>query len=202
MRELDRGSVEPGRLRAALETIDRQSSRLGQLIARLLDVARLESGRLSIEPRPTDLRALVGGIVEVAQRGAPAHRLSVVGGPVEAEVDAMRLEQVVSNLVDNAVKYSPSGGEVVVELAAAERELRLSVRDQGIGVPPERRRFIFDRFYQAHADWSPGGMGLGLYVSSQIVRLHGGRLEAEFPDDGGSCFVVTLPRQPPFGDNG
>ncbi|HEY3107811.1 MAG TPA: ATP-binding protein [Chloroflexota bacterium] len=194
IRDLDRGGIGPERLRGALETIDRQADRLTLLVGRLLDVARLESGRLALEPRRTDVRALVGGIVEAAQRDAPEHRLSVVApGPVEAEVDALRIEQVVSNLVDNAIKYSPSGGEVVVEIEAVDRELRLAVRDQGIGIPPERRRQIFERFYQAHTERNLGGMGLGLYVSNQIVRLHGGRIEAEFPDSGGSCFVVTLP---------
>jgi len=203
IRDVDRGGISPERIRGALETIDRQADRLTLLVARLLDVARLESGRLPIEPRRTDVRALVGGIVEAAQRDAPDHRLSVVApGPVEAEVDALRIEQVVSNLVDNAIKYSPSGGEVVVEIEAVDRELRLAVRDQGIGIPPERRRQIFERFYQAHTERNLGGMGLGLYVSNQIVRLHGGRIEAEFPDSGGSCFVVTLPRAPHLDDSG
>ena len=137
IRDLDRGAITPERIHGALETIDRQADRLTLLVSRLLDVARLESGRLAIETRPTDLRALVGGIVEAAQRHAPDHQLSVVApGPVEAEVDAMRIEQVVSNLVDNAIKYSPSGGAVVVELAASGLDLRLAVRDRGSASRP------------------------------------------------------------------
>jgi signal transduction histidine kinase len=107
------------------------------------------------------------------------------------------LEQVVTNLIDNAVKYSPDGGSVDVEVTITDAEtFSLTVRDHGIGVPPEHRPYIFDRFYRAHANQYYGGMGLGLYITSQIVHLHGGRIEAEFPADGGTRFVVRLP----FGD--
>jgi signal transduction histidine kinase len=194
LRDLDRGRVTPERIRATLETIDRQADRLTQLVARLLDVARLESGRLTIDRDRVDLRRLVEDVLEAARRGAPEHRLSIVGADsLEADVDPLRLEQVVANLVDNAVKYSLAGGDVEVELSSTGDTVRLAVRDHGIGIPPDRRDNIFDRFYQAHAERNLGGMGLGLYVSRQIVQLHGGVLTAEFPEDGGTRFVVHLP---------
>jgi signal transduction histidine kinase len=113
-------------------------------------------------------------------------------------IDPLRIEQVVTNLLDNAIKYSPEGGQIEVTLTANEHEpVRLTVRDRGVGVPMEHRALIFDRFYQAHAGGpltSMAGMGLGLYISRQIVELHGGTIEAEFPEDRGTRLVVTLPR--------
>jgi len=113
-------------------------------------------------------------------------------------VDPLRIEQVVRNLIDNAIKYSPEGGQidVVLEEDPDRGSVVFSVRDRGVGVPPEHRAHIFDRFYQAHAGGaltSMAGMGLGLYISRQIVELHGGTIEAEFPDEGGARFVVLLP---------
>jgi signal transduction histidine kinase len=112
-------------------------------------------------------------------------------------VDPLRLEQVLSNLVGNAIRYSPQGGPIALTLAVdpGGATVRLAVRDRGLGIPAERRAHIFDRFYRAHADHHRSGLGLGLYISHEIVALHGGRLEAEFPADGGSRFIVTLPTQ-------
>ena len=113
---------------------------------------------------------------------------------LEACLDSLRVEQVLCNLLENAVKYSPDGGRIEVTLsqhgpAAAE----LSVRDGGLGIPPEKRARIFERFYQAHGEGHRSGLGLGLFISRQIVELHGGEIWAEFPDDGGARFRVRLP---------
>jgi signal transduction histidine kinase len=114
-----------------------------------------------------------------------------------ARVDPMRFEQVVTNLVDNAVKYSPEGGSIEITLSTPDSStIQLAVRDWGLGIPVERRDNLFDRFYQAHGEGHFGGLGLGLYVSRQIVELHGGSIEADFPANGGSRFIVTLPVAP------
>jgi signal transduction histidine kinase len=111
-----------------------------------------------------------------------------------ADVDALRVEQVLSNLLDNAVKLSPDGGPIDVCLTQrATFSVELSVRDHGLGIPPEKREQIFERFYQAHGHDHRSGLGLGLYISRQMVELHGGEMRAEFPPDGGSRFVVRLP---------
>jgi signal transduction histidine kinase len=110
-------------------------------------------------------------------------------------VDPLRIEQVVTNLLSNAIKYSPDGGAIDVTLTSAADSTRLEVRDHGIGIPPERRARLFDRFYQAHGEGHFGGLGLGLFISRQIVELHGGSLEADFPADGGTSFRVSLPQQ-------
>lgn len=195
IRQMDReGATEPQRLRQALRAIDQQSDKLARLVSQLLDVSRLEAGRLVLERKVTDVVGLVQDALEGARATASRHTL-VLEAPqaVFALVDPLRLEQVITNLLDNAVKYSPEGGAVEVRIAKGEAHAAISITDRGIGVPQEHRERIFDRFYQAHAGHRLGGMGLGLYISRQIVELHGGRLEAEFPAEGGTRMIATVP---------
>jgi signal transduction histidine kinase len=110
--------------------------------------------------------------------------------------DAVRIEQVVTNLLDNAVRYSPDGGPIDISLEPElDGYVSLSVRDYGLGIPEEHRGHIFDRFHQAHGVSYRSGMGLGLHISREIVALHGGEIMATFPADGGSQFTVRLPRR-------
>ena len=198
-REFDRGeTINPERARRAAETIQVQSDKLARLVAQLLDVSRLQSGKLAVERAPGNLAELIQEVVEAARGQLKHHRL-VLDVPTElwVSLDPLRIEQVVTNLVDNAIKYSPEGGAIEVELRCVEPGgwAELVVRDHGVGVPPEHRAHIFDRFYQAHTSnplTSMAGMGLGLYISRQIVELHDGTIAAEFPDDGGTRFVVRL----------
>jgi signal transduction histidine kinase len=193
------GQAALDRLHASLRVIDAQAVKLTRLIERLLDATRLESGRLILDPQRADLRQLARDVAQAIQPTADRHTLVVdARAPVVATVDALRLEQVLINLIENAVKFSPAGGEVHVVVAPAGADAAtIAVRDHGVGIPVERRAHIFDRFFQAHGEGHLGGVGLGLYVSKQIVELHGGTIAAEFPEDGGTRFVVTLPlRQP------
>ena len=113
---------------------------------------------------------------------------------LQAWIDPLRLEQVLANLLDNAIKHSPDGEPIVVTLCEPQPgTLELAVSDRGIGIPIEARDRIFERFFQARPEDATQGLGLGLYVSRQIVELHGGEIRAEFPADGGTRFVVTLP---------
>jgi signal transduction histidine kinase len=113
--------------------------------------------------------------------------------PVWALVDEMRMEQVVSNLIDNAVKFSPTGGRIDVGVSPGDAHtVILTVRDRGVGVAEEHRGRLFEQFYQAHPNLR-SGMGLGLYIVHGIVTAHGGQIRAEFPADGGSTFIVELP---------
>jgi two-component system sensor histidine kinase VicK len=110
------------------------------------------------------------------------------------KADQLRLEQVLTNLLDNAIKYSPEGGPIDIELVVPnDLMVSLSVTDKGLGIPLEHRDHIFDLFYQAHSKRKLGGMGLGLYISREIVELHGGKLEVGFPPDRGTCFTLHLP---------
>jgi PAS domain S-box-containing protein len=204
VREFDRaGTLNPERARRAAFTIQVQSDKLARLVAQLLDVSRLQSGKLAVERRPSDLTMLVREVIDAARSQLKDHSLEThLPGELWASIDPLRIEQVVTNLIDNAIKYSPEGGLIEVGLTCDERTslARVVVRDHGIGVPPEHRPHIFDRFYQAHAGGpltSMAGMGLGLYISRQIVELHEGSINAEFPDDGGTRFIVQLPLAEP-----
>ncbi|HET7771926.1 MAG TPA: ATP-binding protein [Chloroflexota bacterium] len=194
------GQVDPKRLERYLRTVDEQSAKLVRLTEQLLDVSRIQSGQLSLERRELDLVPLAAGVVEATQERTDRHRITLQAPPqAPVAADGLRLEQVLINLLDNAVKYSPDGGAIEVEIATAEpkggrRVLELSVRDHGLGVPPEHLPHIFDRLYRGHTmNYSPG-MGLGLYVARQIVELHGGEIAVESPRGGGARFTVRLPR--------
>jgi signal transduction histidine kinase len=193
--QLDGNQVpSPERLAHALRAIDRQTEKLAGLVSQLLDISRLEAGRLVLERTMTDVVGIVESVAANARARTGRHEI-VVRAPATAPafVDPMRLEQVLTNLVDNSIKYTPDGGPIELELSLSTESLQLLVADRGIGVPPAHRERIFDRFYQAHSEHRLGGMGLGLYISRQIVDLHGGRIEAEFPEAGGTRFSVTLP---------
>jgi signal transduction histidine kinase len=184
-------------LRARLETIERQVRRLGSLVDLLLDVATLQRGTLSIDPRENDLLLIVAGVVEQFRAVHPSVRLKVQArGPVLVHVDALRIEQVLTNLIDNAVKFGGDAKPTEIEVRCQANAVVVSVRDRGPGIPPDERQRVFERFHQAHLQRHYGGMGLGLYVSRELVELHGGTIAVEQPDGGGTRFVVCLPRVP------
>lgn len=191
LRDGDR--IDPARLRSSLERINSQSQKLARLIDQLLDVARLEHGILIIRPARFDLRELID---EVLVDRTDRDRIVVRAphAPVIVDADFGRLEQVLSNLLDNAVKFSPEHAGVEVDLClTAGPTARLTVRDHGLGIPPEHRAHIFERFHQAHADTHRSGFGLGLYIARQIVELHNGTIDLESPTSGGTLVRVDLP---------
>jgi signal transduction histidine kinase len=182
----------------ALEEVHWQSDRIARLVAQLLDTSRVDAGKLTLEPVLTEVVGLVQSAVRSARTDSSLHPLNVqAGSELWATVDPLRMEQIITNLIDNAIKYSPDGGPVEIELAAVNSStMRLIVRDHGIGVPPEHQPHIFDRFYQAHAGQhfaGVAGMGLGLYISRRLVEMHGGSIEMDSPADGGARVTVTLP---------
>jgi nitrogen-specific signal transduction histidine kinase len=183
----------PLRLQSALAAIEIQTEKLSQLVTRLLDTAQIEAAKLKVEPVQTDLVALVQAVLD-QQQGSPNHIL-VYDGPdcLRAQVDPIRFEQVITNLLDNAVKFSPKGGIVTVSLEQLPCEVRVCVTDQGVGIPVEQREAIFGLFQQAHGERHLSGLGLGLYIAREIVELHGGTIRVEEPEHVGSRFVVTLP---------
>ena len=175
--------------------LDQTSERETRLVNQLLDISRIELGRLAMEPRITDLVALAQGVLETMQLLHEKQRYHLEGPRrLIVHVDPLRIEQVLLNLVENAAKFGPREGVVTIELSQAEsKAARMCVVDQGIGIPAEFQEKIFDRFFQMEAGERRTGMGLGLYLSRQIVERHGGRLWVESPAGGGARFVVELP---------
>lgn len=177
-----------------LRMVDRQIGRLSRMVDDLFESTRIEAGKLALQRRPTDLREIVREIIDFYAPSAPNHQLvaDVPDEPVCVDADPLRIEQVTSNLVSNAVKYSPEGGRVEVVLRPVGDEAVLEVRDQGVGIPPDRIEELFTPFRRLAAEVAPGA-GLGLSVVRRIVEAHGGRIEVESVVHGGSTFRVRLP---------
>jgi two-component system, sensor histidine kinase and response regulator len=182
-----------------LDLLNSQTARLGRLVDELLDVSRIESGKLDFHMAPVDLAELVTEVAARLQMTTSVHTIEVdpdgvVGTTVTADRD--HLEQVLDNLVTNAIKFSPDGGIIRVSLRESSESVVLSVQDPGVGIPPGQLEAIFGLFYQAEDPVSrrTGGMGLGLYISKEIITRHGGRIWAESAPNEGSTFSVSIPR--------
>ena len=186
----------------AVDAILAQADWINRLVGDLADVVRLEAGGLELRLEAVDLAALAGEFVARARAEAPgrAVRLEAPADPIVGRFDRDRLGQVLQNLLGNALKYSPDGGEVVVRAEIVGDEARLSVADQGVGVPPEEVPRLFDRFYRAATAGSAPGLGLGLYIARMLVEAHGGRIWAESAPGRGSVFSVALALRAPAGE--
>ncbi len=228
-KRFERGQVVDDRSRRYLTVIEGQMQRVHNLVDTLLDVSRLEAGRLRLRPGRFDLIALVRHVVGEAAGLSQRHLFAVEVNPgtpaIEGDWDRDRIEQVLVNLLSNAVRYSPDGGSITVTVglfragddaggdgarpasvyrgSAPDRQdaAFVRVRDSGLGLPPEQLPLVFERFHQAHEDavhrGTSGGMGLGLYISREIVDRHGGRIWAESDGPGrGAAFTFTLPLTP------
>ncbi len=195
-RALREGSLCERDGRSLAVVID-QALRLGRMVSALLDVSRLEHGQLSIERQPLDLGALARRVVDEVAPMLDKHPLAFAcaDGPLLIDGDALRLEQVLQNLIGNAVKYSPQGGAVQVRAAREGDRVLLEVADQGIGIPADALPKLFTRFYRAAntAAMQIGGLGIGLYVVREIIALHGGEVSVKSVEGRGSTFTVGLP---------
>src|SRR5438309_4244275 len=182
-----------------LEVVYRQTGKLARLIDELLDVSRIQTGRIEFRYGDVDLGELADEVAMRMQLTTTTHQIKVKrenGAVVTADRD--HIEQVLNNLVTNAIKYSPGGGSIVIAVGRDDGGVRVSVRDQGIGIPEKELESIFGLFYRSpdRAARDQAGMGLGLYISKEIVNRHGGRIWAESNGEGGSTFHVALPRVP------
>ena len=183
--------------REFLAIIDEESDRLTELIGNLLDMARIEAGTLRVETEPTDLRPIILETVAEFRIMTRAHEIGVdlpaVLPPIMA--DPRRARQILRNLVENAIKYSPDGGPIKVSVRVRSGEIQTSVADRGIGIEAEQLEHIFDRFYQVDnaSTRKVGGSGLGLSICKAIVEAHGGSIWVESQPGAGSTFHFTLP---------
>jgi heavy metal sensor kinase len=185
-----------GAARTVLTSARDEVVRMGRIVDNLLTLARVDEGRLELLVAPHDLRALAERAVRTHRAAAAGAGVELVveGGPLVAEVDPDRFEQVIGNLVDNAIRHSPRGGTVRVRLSDGGSEAGIDVCDEGPGVPAEARERIFERFArQEAARGRDGGAGLGLAICREIVRAHGGRIWVRDRDPRGSAFCITLP---------
>jgi signal transduction histidine kinase len=195
-RLLIRGAA-PDEVALLIERADAQADRLTGLITDLLDVSRISAGRFTVAPEPVALAALVERAVEMERGAMPPRDIDVAmpDPPPAIEADPARLEQVLINLLENARKYSPEDRPIHVHVSADDDHVAIAVRDEGIGIPPEDLDQIFERFHRAaNVDGSVSGLGLGLYITHEIVRAHGGELQVESQPGTGSTFTVVLPR--------
>jgi len=180
-----------------LEMIVGESDRLSRIVDQILVASRIEAGKIDVMLERTDAAAIARSVVENAQMGAPEQIRIEVTAPDEVEIhcDPDRLRQVLGNVVDNAIKYSPEGGRILVELKTDGESVRFGIHDEGIGFDPSAAEAIFERFRRLdpHQTHGIGGTGLGLYISRELVRRMGGRIWAESVRGRGASFYVELP---------
>jgi len=197
---LKTGSLDPPRVEKAVETIHRNAQAQSQLISDMLDMSRIVAGKLRLAVAPLDPSRVIDTALDTIRPAAEAKaiRLEAIldphAGPVLADPD--RLQQVLWNLLTNAVKFTPKGGKVVVALQRVNSHVQIRVQDSGVGIPADFLPHVFDRFRQADSSSTRryGGLGLGLAIVRHLVELHGGTVYADSEGDGqGSVFVVRLP---------
>ena len=193
------GQIKPGELRQKLGIVAEESAKLSKMVTNLLDASRIQAGGLELKPEPVDLRRLVERVVQkmaplsasIASWSAMSHELP----PVLADYE--RVEQVLTNLLENAIKYSPGGGTILITGDLTSDEVIIHVSDEGIGVPEAERQRIFSRFHRLNSRQvrQMKGVGLGLYIARAIVGAHGGRIWVDAAPGGGAQFSFSLPRQ-------
>lgn len=179
-----------------LTTIESQINRVIRLVNDLLDVSKIQAGQFDVAHETINLDELLHAIVEMAQLTYDTHTITLQGsshGSVRGDRD--RLEQVFLNLIHNAIKYSPQAHTVTVCIIPKHGVVLVRVRDEGVGIPMEQQRKIFERFYRVSTEGTRAvqGLGMGLYISSEIVKHHGGEITVESEEGKGSTFIVSLP---------
>jgi two-component system sensor histidine kinase KdpD len=197
---LDGGEVlDPKTRQELLQTVLEESESLNRLVGNLLDTTRLEAGALRLHSEWQSLEELLGVVLNRLSRQLERHPVTTRLPPdlPLVRADGVLLQQVLLNLLENAAKYSPPGAPIEVSAAARDGELVVEVADRGRGLPPGEEERVFDKFHRSADAAGRAGAGLGLTVCKGIVRLHGGRIEAENRPGGGAVFRFTLPVEPP-----
>lgn len=192
------GRVPSDETSATIEHIYQAAGHLAKLVDDLLDVSRLDAGRLHLAIRRDDLVTLVRQVAAEMGGASQRHQISVdaPAEPIWVDVDGRRMRQVLINLIANAIRYSPNGGPITIHVETCESDALVTVADRGIGMPPQVLERIFDRFYRApNAPAATAATGLGLALCHGLVKAHGGRIWAESEGEGrGSRLRFTIPR--------
>ncbi len=188
---------DPEERRRHLQTIHREALRLSSLVDDFLDLQGLDQARFRIVPSKLDVRDVVRQQVSVYTGRDEAHgiRLDLPDHPTLVMADELRIGQVLGNLLSNAMKYSPEGGDVIVTVSNGDRDVRVEVEDQGLGIPASHVAHVFERFFRVEHEGHEriGGTGLGLALARELVEMHGGRIGVESTEGQGSRFWFTLP---------
>jgi len=193
-------AVDADAIPRVLEIVERNANAQAQLVADVLDMSRMVTGKIRLDVRPVSLVSVVKDAIDTVRPGADARGVSIAfepsADPCVISGDPERLQQVVWNMLTNAVKFSSSGGHVRVDVARHEADIEVAVSDTGAGIPPEFLPYVFDRFRQADQTFTRthGGLGLGLAIVKQVVEMHGGEASATSGGLGrGAVFRVRLP---------
>lgn len=184
-----------------IEIIDEESDRLTTLVDDLFDTSRFVLGHYPLDKEPVDLAKLIHKVAKQAQARTAIHRITTQLPDQETivQADAHRIQQVLHNLMDNAIKYSPKGGDIILDIAAEPSQFVISISDQGIGIPMEEQPLIFELFYRGKS-LEPSeqvGLGLGLSICRGIIEAHGGTIWVNSQRGHGSTFYFTLPNPDP-----
>ncbi|MGB7414714.1 MAG: ATP-binding protein, partial [Thermosynechococcaceae cyanobacterium] len=198
---LQRGQLNEQKTAKAFEVIVRNAQAQAQLIDDLLDVSRILRGKLSLQREDVDLALVTRAALETGRLAAEAKSIEIHEQLATATVigDVGRLQQIIWNLISNAVKFTPAGGRIEVGLQCQAAQALISIRDTGKGIPPEFLPYVFDRFRQEDSATTRqfGGLGLGLAIVRNLVELHGGTIDVDSPGEGqGATFTVALPLMP------
>lgn len=176
--------------------IEDQTNKLSKLVTNLLDVAKIQGGRLAFEPESVNIKEIVANVADEVGQMTKSHKITIIGeGDINLFADKDRLKQVVTNLLTNAIKYSPESEEVLIEIVDKPSEVVVCIKDKGIGISKKDLTKIFERFYRGSGvdEKTYPGLGLGLFISSQIIKGHGGRIWVESDKGNGSSFYFSLP---------
>lgn len=188
---------QAGRSQLFISKVDTQLDRLTSLIHDLLDISRINSGRIEYTDEEFSLGDLLAEIVSERELLPDKHKIEFKNG-IDAVVfgDKYRIQQVVTNIINNAIKYSPDADRVIVRTEKTDTDVVVAVQDFGVGIPEHERLQVFDRFYQGNGvkkSQFPGGLGLGLFISAEIIRRHNGKIWVESEENKGSTFYFSLP---------
>jgi signal transduction histidine kinase len=197
---LRKEGVDPAVVARAIDSIERNAALQARLVDDLLDISRIVAGKVRLECRPEDVGSIARAAIETARPAAEKRNIVLavaIDTPVTVHGDAARLQQVIGNLLNNALKFTPEKGRVDVRVTGEGGEAIISVSDTGKGIRPDFLPFVFDAFRQGEDPYTrkPGsGLGLGLAIVQHLVQAHGGRVTAQSAGDGlGAMFTVRLP---------